>query len=165
MIYMGEVTDATLERPRSEGVHPLRQGDRAAALLRPRGGLRHGDGRRGDRRRPRVGMGALGPRKDNDEPGWVSLQGWPEQGEAIPATSSSVPQVNPMDEPTVVPELPGALDELSKNQRVAVVMIHGFGYTEREVADLVGISRWSVRTHAERGLNKLRSTLGVTIDV
>lgn len=75
------------------------------------------------------------------------------------------PQVAPMDEQTVVPELPGALDELSKNQRVAVVMIHGFGYTEREVADLVGISRWSVRTHAERGLNKLRSTLGVTIDV
>jgi DNA-directed RNA polymerase specialized sigma24 family protein len=75
------------------------------------------------------------------------------------------PQVAPMDEQPVVPELPGALDELSKNQRVAVVMIHGFGYTEREVADLVGISRWSVRTHAERGLNKLRSTLGVTIDV
>jgi DNA-directed RNA polymerase specialized sigma24 family protein len=75
------------------------------------------------------------------------------------------PQVAPMDEQTVVPELPGALDELSKNQRVAVVMIHGFGYTEREVADLVGISRWSVRTHAERGLSKLRSTLGVTIDV
>jgi DNA-directed RNA polymerase specialized sigma24 family protein len=48
---------------------------------------------------------------------------------------------------------------------VAVVMIHGFGYTEREIADLVGISRWSVRTHAERGLGKLRSTLGVTLDV
>jgi RNA polymerase sigma factor (sigma-70 family) len=75
------------------------------------------------------------------------------------------PQVASMDEQTVVPELPGALDQLSKNQRVAVVMIHGFGYTEREIADLVGISRWSVRTHAERGLSKLRSTLGVTIDV
>ena len=75
------------------------------------------------------------------------------------------PQVAPMDEPTVVPELPAALDQLSKNQRVAVVMIHGLGYREREVADLVGISRWTVRTHAERGLSKLRSTLGVTIDV
>jgi RNA polymerase sigma-70 factor (ECF subfamily) len=74
------------------------------------------------------------------------------------------PRVAPMDEPTVVPELPAALDQLSKNQRVAVVMIHGLGYTEREVADLVGISRWSVRTHTERGLSKLRSTLGVTID-
>ena len=74
------------------------------------------------------------------------------------------PEVAPVDEPTVVPEMPAALDELSRNQRVAVVMIHGFGYTEREVADLVGISRWSVRTHTERGLSKLRSTLGVTID-
>jgi DNA-directed RNA polymerase specialized sigma24 family protein len=74
------------------------------------------------------------------------------------------PQVAPMDEPTVVPELPAALDQLSKNQRVAVVMIHGLGYTEREVADLVGSSRWTVRTHAERGLGKLRSSLGVTID-
>jgi DNA-directed RNA polymerase specialized sigma24 family protein len=44
-------------------------------------------------------------------------------------------------------------------------MIHGLGYTEREVADLVGISRWTVRTHLERGLSRLRSTLGVTIDV
>lgn len=74
-------------------------------------------------------------------------------------------EVAPMDEPTVVPELPAALDQLSRNQRVAVVMIHGLGYSEREVADLVGSSRWTVRTHAERGLSKLRSTLGVTIDV
>jgi DNA-directed RNA polymerase specialized sigma24 family protein len=75
------------------------------------------------------------------------------------------PEVAPMDEPTVAPELPAALDQLSKNQRVAVVMIHGLGYTEREVADLVGVSRWTVRTHLERGLSSLRSTLGVTIDV
>lgn len=74
------------------------------------------------------------------------------------------PEVAPMGEPSVTPELPAALDQLSKNQRVAVVMIHGLGYTEREVADLVGISRWSVRTHNERGLSKLRSALGVTID-
>lgn len=75
------------------------------------------------------------------------------------------PEVAPMDEPSVVPELPGALDRLSKNQRVAVVMIHGLGYSEREVADLVGMSRWTVRTHLERGLSSLRSTLGVTVDV
>jgi DNA-directed RNA polymerase specialized sigma24 family protein len=44
-------------------------------------------------------------------------------------------------------------------------MIHGLGCTEREVADLLGISRWSVRTHAERGLAKLRRALEVKIDV
>ena len=44
-------------------------------------------------------------------------------------------------------------------------MVHGLGYSEREVADLLGISRWSVRTHAERGLSKLRNALEVKIDV
>lgn len=75
------------------------------------------------------------------------------------------PQVVPLSEQSIAPELPGALSMLSKNQRVAVVLIHGLGYTEREVAELAGISRWTVRTHAERGLQKLRSTMGVTIDV
>ncbi len=75
------------------------------------------------------------------------------------------PQVVPSPEQSIAPELPGALSLLSKNQRVAVVLIHGLGYSEREVAELAGISRWTVRTHAERGLQKLRSTMGVTIDV
>jgi DNA-directed RNA polymerase specialized sigma24 family protein len=63
------------------------------------------------------------------------------------------------------PTLPVLLEGLSKNQRVATVLLHAYDYTEREVADLLGISRWSVRTHAERGLSRLRSALGVTADV
>ena len=51
------------------------------------------------------------------------------------------------------------------NQRVATVLIHAYDYTEREVAELLGLSRWSVRTHAERGLSRLRSALEVTADV
>lgn len=65
---------------------------------------------------------------------------------------------------TVDPTLPMLIEELSKNQRVATVLIHAYGYTERETADLLGISRWSVRTHAERGLARLRSALAVTAD-
>jgi len=61
----------------------------------------------------------------------------------------------------VDPTLPVLLEGLSKNQRVATVLIHAYGYTEREVAELLGISRWSVRTHAERGLARLRSALEV----
>ncbi len=67
--------------------------------------------------------------------------------------------------PTVEPGLTDALDSLSKNQRVAVVLIHGMEHSEREVADLLGISRWSVRTHAERGLRRIRQALGVSADV
>jgi len=63
------------------------------------------------------------------------------------------------------PELGDALAGLTKNQRVSVVLIHGLGYSEREVAELLHLSRWSVRTHAERGLKRLRSALGVTVHV
>lgn len=64
----------------------------------------------------------------------------------------------------VDPTLPLLLEGLSKNQRVATVLVHAMGYTEREVAELLGISRWSVRTHAERGLTRLRSALEVRAD-
>lgn len=74
------------------------------------------------------------------------------------------PTVPPAELPRVAPELPELLEGLSKNQRVATVLIHGLGYTEREVADLLGISRWSVRTHSERGLKRLRATMGVAVD-
>jgi RNA polymerase sigma-70 factor (ECF subfamily) len=74
------------------------------------------------------------------------------------------PALPRQETPGVDPELPRALASLSARQRVCVVLIHGFGYPEREVADLVGISRWSVRTHAERGLARLNQLLEVTVD-
>ncbi len=64
----------------------------------------------------------------------------------------------------VDPDLDDALARLTKNQRVAAVMIHGLGHTEREVADVIGISRWSVRIHAERAMAKLKDALEVTVD-
>lgn len=60
------------------------------------------------------------------------------------------------------PGLPAALATLSERQRVAVVLVHGFGYTLREVADLTGIKITTVQNHLERGLSRLRSQLGVT---
>jgi len=75
------------------------------------------------------------------------------------------PALPSLEAPGVDPDLHIALANLSKNQRVAAVMVHGLDYSEREVADLLGISRWSVRTHAERGLSKLKSALEVKIDV
>jgi len=66
--------------------------------------------------------------------------------------------------PLVEPGLVDALADLSKNQRVALVLIRGMEFSEREVAELLGISRWSVRTHAERAMRRVRAALGVTID-
>ena len=74
------------------------------------------------------------------------------------------PSLPAAEVPTVEPGLTAALAGMSKNQRVAVVLIHGMQHTEREVADLLGISRWSVRTHAERGMRRIRHALGVSAD-
>lgn len=63
------------------------------------------------------------------------------------------------------PELPAALSSLSRNQRIAVVLIFAMDWTEQEVADLLEMSRSTVRTHLERGLARLQSRLGVSVDV
>lgn len=62
------------------------------------------------------------------------------------------------------PDLPVALSRLSLRQREVVVLVHAYGYSEREVASLLGSSRWSIRTHLERGLDRLRSEMGVGAD-
>lgn len=71
------------------------------------------------------------------------------------------PKVYPSGDLDLAIGLPEVLATLTKNQRVCVVLIHAFGFSEREVADMLGISRRSVRTHAERGLKRLRSVLEV----
>jgi DNA-directed RNA polymerase specialized sigma24 family protein len=60
------------------------------------------------------------------------------------------------------PGLPAALASLPERQRVAVVLVHGFGYTLREVAGLTGVKITTVQNHLERGLRRLRAQLGVT---
>jgi RNA polymerase sigma factor (sigma-70 family) len=59
------------------------------------------------------------------------------------------------------PGLPAALAALSERQRVAVVLVHGFDYTLREVADLTGTKVTTIQNHLERGLRRLRERLGV----
>jgi len=59
------------------------------------------------------------------------------------------------------PGLPSALAALSQRQRIAVVLVHGYGYTLREVADLTGVRPTTVQNHLTRGLVRLRTLLGV----
>lgn len=66
----------------------------------------------------------------------------------------------PVEDVLIEPGLPSALAALSPRQRVAVVLVHGFGLTLREVADLTGLRVTTVQTHAERGLRRLRSAIG-----
>lgn len=69
------------------------------------------------------------------------------------------PASNPV--PWVEPKLDQALERLSGAQRTAVVLIHGFGWTYREVSELLGVRRSTVQRHVTRALKKLRSELGV----
>ena len=66
--------------------------------------------------------------------------------------------------PWVEPGLPRALNTLSERQRVAVVLVCGFGWQLREVADLLGVKTTTVQNHVERGLARLRLDLEVIAD-
>ena len=60
------------------------------------------------------------------------------------------------------PGLPGALAALTQRQRLAVVLVHGYGYTLRDVAELTGLRPTTVQNHLARGLARLRTLMGVT---
>lgn len=71
------------------------------------------------------------------------------------------PQLDAGDLPHVEPRLPSALARLSPNQRIALVLIHVEGLAEREAAEMMKVSRATVRRHAQRGMDKLRADLEV----
>ena len=67
--------------------------------------------------------------------------------------------------PLVEPALPAALGGLSKRQRMAVVLVHAFGWTHAEAAQVMEVSEPTVKTHVQRGLAKLRAALEAQTDV
>ena len=71
------------------------------------------------------------------------------------------PPVEATELPQIEPGLPAALESLSEQQRVAVVLLHGMEWSEREVASLLEVDRSTVRRHRDRGLGKLRQALEV----
>ncbi len=71
--------------------------------------------------------------------------------------------VDPQRTPWVEPGLPDALAALPDQQRIVVVLLHCFEWTMSEVAELLDVSKSTVQTHAERGLARLRSRMGVTL--
>jgi DNA-directed RNA polymerase specialized sigma24 family protein len=65
-------------------------------------------------------------------------------------------------EPWCEPALVSQLARLSDRERIAVLLANGFGWSLAEVAELLGVSKSTVQTHAERGMAKLRAGMGVT---
>jgi DNA-directed RNA polymerase specialized sigma24 family protein len=69
---------------------------------------------------------------------------------------------NDATEPWFEPGLASALDSLTRRQRLAVVLVYGYGWQLREVAETCGIAVTTVQNHLERGLAKLRAALEVS---
>ncbi len=64
-------------------------------------------------------------------------------------------------EAVVEPKLSDLLRGLSVSQRTVVVLVHGYGWTHAEVAELLAVSSSTVQTHLERALARLRDGLAV----
>ena len=67
-------------------------------------------------------------------------------------------------EPSVEPALAGALEALSPQQRAAVVLVHGHGYSLSEAGDALGCSVSTIRNHVARALRRLHAALEVDDD-
>jgi RNA polymerase sigma-70 factor (ECF subfamily) len=59
------------------------------------------------------------------------------------------------------PKLPEALRNLSDHQRLAVVLVHAYGWRVTEVAELLGVKSNTIQNHLARGLRRLRKSIGV----
>ena len=60
------------------------------------------------------------------------------------------------------PGLADAIAALSEKQRAAVVLVHGYGWTTTEVAEMWGVTFSTVSAHIDRAMAKLRKKLGVS---
>ena len=63
--------------------------------------------------------------------------------------------------PWVEPGLSEAVSALTERQRTVILLLHGYGWTQREVAKMLDISKASVQRHGERAMARLRRDLGV----
>ncbi len=73
----------------------------------------------------------------------------------------ALPQVPTDRLPWVEPGLPKALEALTEQQRTIVLLLHSYEWTMSEVAAVLGISKGTVQTHADRAMKHLRRRLKV----
>jgi RNA polymerase sigma factor (sigma-70 family) len=69
--------------------------------------------------------------------------------------------VEVVSDPWIEPQLPAALEQLPEQQRLVLALLHGYQWSMSEIAALLGVSKSTVQSHAERGMKNLRARLGV----
>ena len=80
---------------------------------------------------------------------------WQREGEAEPADPTSAVQ----GDPGLRRRIAQALDQLSRRQREAFVLVHLEGFTVQECADFLGKPSGTIKSHLHRALVKLRAEL------
>jgi DNA-directed RNA polymerase specialized sigma24 family protein len=80
---------------------------------------------------------------------WLAHRADPLHADSILAT-----EVEPRD-----PSLVQALRRLRPDHRAAVLLVHGYGWTIDEVAQLRGVPPTTVANHVQRGMTKLRALI------
>ena len=70
-----------------------------------------------------------------------------------------LPTPPPLELPDFEPRLVPALKTLTESQRVVIMLVHGHGWSQVDVADVLEISHATVRTHLARGLSRLQLLL------
>ena len=75
--------------------------------------------------------------------------------------STKLPVPSETELPDFEPGLVPALEKLSESQRLCVLLVHAFSWTQVEVAELLDIDHSTVRTHVARGLKSLQLSLEV----
>jgi RNA polymerase sigma-70 factor (ECF subfamily) len=71
---------------------------------------------------------------------------------------------DPTEIPHFEPGLVPALEQLSEQQRVCVLLVHAYGWTQVDAAQVLDVSPDTVRTHLQRGLARLQQLLKVAPD-
>lgn len=80
-------------------------------------------------------------------------------GRDVPA--ANLPSASTDGELTFEPALMPALRALSAPQRTAVLLVHGYGYTLRDAAELIGVTASTIHRDCDRALSQLRAHLEV----
>ena len=106
-------------------------------------------------------MGALGPPGRDGEPGGLPVPGRPVAAAAAPPVPhpGRVPLERAADPALPEPELGGALARLPDSHRVAVLLVHGHGWTYQEAAIVLGVRVTTIRNWVHRGMRRLRAEL------
>ncbi len=74
---------------------------------------------------------------------------------------AELPLLHVDDQSSFEPQLMPALAALSESRRSAVLLVHGFGYTLRDAADLLGVTASTIHRDCERALTQLRTHMEV----